>query len=256
MMTAVKRRFLAMPLWWNLGTKAVARKNPFANLMSDPCPDSIVARRSTVKGALRSTISSNDGADKPPEGATVVKMDPTVIDESFGRDHMEEASQAFQALLIVNGEYLPSRPVLVRPHPTEARCCKKGCDHLRLKATEVLGGKVRSAAKVMADRDRLSGREITARSDLAFIENAAFARQFGAHYHDSDAARATFASSIEHPPPSTMLSVANVRKDVLVLIGGAKSPGRGRLVKLKQVLESHLKVTTSKGSIGTRILWA
>ncbi|SMC54559.1 plasmid partitioning protein RepB [Rhizobium sp. RU36D] len=221
----------------------MARKNPFANVMSENRPENAVALDYTVKGASRSIISTIDElaarADKLLEGETVVELDPESIDASFVRDRLEEDKQAFEDLLTAVRDQGQNSPVLVRPHPTEQGRYMIVYGHRRLKVAEMLGRKVRAVIKSISDRDHViaQGQENSARSDLSFIEKASFAKQLSALNYDSDSATVMAALSIDKATLSKMLSVANMPQDILDAIGGARSPGRDRWYELKQLIE-------------------
>lgn len=221
----------------------MARKNPFANVMSDSRPDNGVKLDYTVKGASRSIISTIDElaerADKLLEGETIVELDPETVDVSFVRDRLDDDPQAFEELLSAIREHGQNSPILVRPHPNDASRYMVVFGHRRLRAARVLGRKVRAVIKAIGDRDHViaQGQENSARSDLSFIEKAVFARQLAALNYDSDSMTVREALSIDRATLSKMMSVAQMPEDVLAAIGGAKSPGRDRWYQLKQLIE-------------------
>ncbi|MGE7371432.1 plasmid partitioning protein RepB [Neorhizobium sp. NPDC001467] len=221
----------------------MARKNPFANVMSDGPQESAVALDYTVKGASRSIISTIDElaarADKLLEGETVVELDPDSVDISFVRDRLEDDKQAFEDLLAAIREQGQNSPILVRLHPNEAGRYMVVFGHRRLRVAKALGMKVRAVVKTITDRDHViaQGQENSARSDLSFIEKATFAKQLGALNYDSNSATVMAALSVDRATLSKMLSVANIPEDILAAIGCARSPGRDRWYELKQLLE-------------------
>lgn len=221
----------------------MARKNPFANLMNDERPENSVVLDYTVKGASRSIISTIDElaerADKMLEGETVVELSPAEIDESFIRDRIEEDPQEFEDLVAAIREHGQTSPILVRPHPHEDGRYMVVFGHRRLKAATVLGRNVRAVVKKISERDHViaQGQENSARADLSFIEKATFARRLSELHYDSDSATVMAALSVDKATLSKMMSVANMPRDVLDAIGGAKSPGRDRWYELKLLLE-------------------
>lgn len=221
----------------------MARKNPFANLMSEARPDVGVAQAYNVKGASRSIISTLDElaerADRLLDGETVVELDPAVIDASFVRDRIEDDPLAFEDLVAAIREQGQTSPILLRPHPRADGRYMVVFGHRRLKAAEHLGRKVRAVIKSMADREHViaQGQENSARSDLSFIEKAMFAKQLSTLNYDSDSATVMAALSVDRATLSKMLSVASISEDVLSAIGGARMPGRDRWYELKQILE-------------------
>ncbi len=228
----------------------MARKNPFANVMTENRPENAVALDYTVKGASRSIISTIDElaarADKLLEGETVVELDTDSIDASFVRDRLEEDQQAFEDLLSAIREQGQTSPIFVRPHPTSQGRYMVVFGHRRLKVAKALGRKVRAVIKSITDRDHVitQGQENSARSDLSFIEKATFAKQLSALNYDNDSATVMAALSIDRATLSKMLSVSNMPEDILSAIGGARSPGRDRWYELKQLIEPPKNLAT------------
>ncbi len=221
----------------------MARKNPFANLMNEELPDNGVALDYTVKGASRSIISTIDElaerADKMLEGETVVELSPETIEESFIRDRLEEDPQAFEELIAAIREHGQTSPILVRPHPHHDGRYMVVFGHRRLKAATVLGRNVRAVVKPISDREHViaQGQENSARADLSFIEKATFARRLSELHYDNDSTIVMTALSVDKATLSKMMSVANMPRDILDAIGGAKLPGRDRWYELKLLLE-------------------
>lgn len=228
----------------------MARKNPFANLMNDDRPDSGVAPDYTVKGASRSIITTIDElaerADKMLEGETVVELSPEVIEESFVRDRLEEDPQDFDDLVSAIREHGQTSPILVRPHPHHDSRYMVVFGHRRLKAAAVLGRNVRAVVKPISDREHViaQGQENSARADLSFIEKATFARRLSELHYDNDSTIVMTALSVDKATLSKMMSVANMPRDILEAIGGAKLPGRDRWYELKLLLERPANLAT------------
>lgn len=228
----------------------MARKNPFANLMNEDRPDNGVALDYTVKGASRSIISTIDElaerADKMLEGETVVELSPGVIEESFIRDRLEEDPQAFEELVAAIREHGQTSPILVRPHPHNDGHYMVVFGHRRLKAATVLGRNVRAVVKPISDREHViaQGQENSARADLSFIEKATFARRLSELHYDNDSTIVMTALSVDKATLSKMMSVANMPRDILDAIGGAKLPGRDRWYELKLLLERPANLAT------------
>lgn len=221
----------------------MARKNPFANLMNEDRPDNGVALDYTVKGASRSIISTIDElaerADKMLEGETVVELSPDVIEESFIRDRLEEDPQEFDDLVAAIREHGQTSPILVRPHPHHDGRYMVVFGHRRLKAATLLGRNVRAVVKPISDREHViaQGQENSARANLSFIEKATFARRLSELHYDNDSTIVMTALSVDKATLSKMMSVANMPRDILEAIGGAKLPGRDRWYELKLLLE-------------------
>lgn len=221
----------------------MARKNPFANLMNEDRPDNGVALDYTVKGASRSIISTIDElaerADKMLEGETVVELSPDVIEESFIRDRLEEDPQEFDDLVAAIREHGQTSPILVRPHPHHDGHYMVVFGHRRLKAATLLERNVRAVVKPISDREHViaQGQENSARANLSFIEKATFARRLSELHYDNDSTIVMTALSVDKATLSKMMSVANMPRDILEAIGGAKLPGRDRWYELKLLLE-------------------
>ncbi|GGG18429.1 putative replication protein B [Rhizobium wenxiniae] len=221
----------------------MARKNPFANVMNEDRPDNGVALDYTVKGASRTIMSTIDElaerADKMLEGETVVELSPKTIEESFIRDRLEEDPQAFEDLVAAIREHGQTSPILVRPHPHHDSRYMVVFGHRRLKAATVLGRNVRAVVKPISDREHViaQGQENSARADLSFIEKATFARRLSELHYDNDSTIVMTALSVDKATLSKMMSVANMPRDILDAIGGAKLPGRDRWYELKLLLE-------------------
>jgi ParB family transcriptional regulator, chromosome partitioning protein len=221
----------------------MARKNPFANVMNEGRPDNGVALDYTIKGASRTIMSTIDElaerADKMLEGETVVVLSPETIEESFIRDRLEEDPQAFEELVAAIREHGQTSPILVRPHPHHDGRYMVVFGHRRLKAATVLGLNVRAVVKPISDREHViaQGQENSARADLSFIEKATFARRLSELHYDNDSTIVMTALSVDKATLSKMMSVANMPRDILDAIGGAKLPGRDRWYELKLLLE-------------------
>ncbi|MND94779.1 Nucleoid occlusion protein [compost metagenome] len=221
----------------------MASKNPFANVMNEDRPDNGVALDYTVKGASRTIMSTIDElaerADKMLEGETVVELSPETIEESFIRDRLEEDPQAFEDLVAAIREHGQTSPILVRPHPHNDGRYMVVFGHRRLKAATALGRNVRAVVKPISDREHViaQGQENSARADLSFIEKATFARRLSELHYDNDSTIVMTALSVDKATLSKMMSVANMPRDILDAIGGAKLPGRDRWYELKLLLE-------------------
>ncbi|MBO0144362.1 plasmid partitioning protein RepB [Agrobacterium sp. Ap1] len=221
----------------------MARKNPFANVMNEDRPDNGVALDYAVKGASRTIMSTIDElaerADKMLEGETVVELSPETIEESFIRDRLEEDPQAFEDLVAAIREHGQTSPILVRPHPHNDGRYMVVFGHRRLKAATALGRNVRAVVKPISDREHViaQGQENSARADLSFIEKATFARRLSELHYDNDSTIVMTALSVDKATLSKMMSVANMPRDILDAIGGAKLPGRDRWYELKLLLE-------------------
>jgi ParB family chromosome partitioning protein len=224
--------------------RAMARKNPFANLTDDDRPrESQPALDYAMKGASRSILSSIDEmsmrAAKLIEGETIIDLDPGAVDASFVQDRIAADAQEFGELLEAIRERGQDSPILVRPHPHEPARYMVVFGHRRLEAAKLLGRKVRAVVKEMKDAEHVvaQGQENSARANLSFIEKAFFAANLARLNYDQDNAIILTALAIDRTTLSKMLSVAGMPGVILRAIGAAKGVGRDRWYELKLLLE-------------------
>ena len=223
----------------------MARKNPFANLQAeDKAPQDRPVLDYAMMGASRSILSSIDEmaarADRLAEGETIIELDPDSIDVSFVQDRLAPNDQEFNELLEAIRERGQDSPILVRPHPSRTGRYMVVFGHRRLLAARLLGRKVRSVVKEMADKQHViaQGQENAARANLSFIEKAIFAANLARLQYDDDHTTVLTALAIDRTTLSKMLSVAGLPMEILNAIGPAKAIGRDRWYELKLVLEN------------------
>ena len=226
----------------------MARKNPFANLLSheEPASDNRALDYAT-KGATRSLLSSIDEmaaqADKLLEGETIVELDPATIDDSFAKDRFDidddDYKEEFHRVLEAVRERGQDTPVLVRPHPKQAGRYMLVFGHLRRRAAVELGRKVRAVIKQMTDRDHViaQGQENNGRANTSFIEKAVFAAEIANRHFDDDNSTVMAALGADKSTLSKMLAVAGLPAPLLKAIGRAKRIGRDRWYDLKLLLD-------------------
>ena len=226
----------------------MARKNPFANLLSheDPAPDNRALDYAT-KGATRSLLSSIDElaaqADKLLEGETIVELEPAEIDDSFARDRFaladDDYREEFQRVLEAVRERGQDSPVLVRPHPKQAGRYMLVFGHLRRRAAAELGRKVRAVIKEMTDRDHViaQGQENNGRANTSYVEKAVFAAEIANRHFDDDNSTVMAALGVDKSTLSKILAVAGLPPQLLKAIGRAKRIGRDRWYDLKLLLD-------------------
>lgn len=238
----------------------MARKNPFMNVMSEEAPDNSRAILDyTNRGASKSLIHSLDEltaqADRLLEGETVAELDPSIIDESFVRDRLEDDEQDFNDLVTAIRDRGQDTPILVRPHPAAAGRYMVVFGHRRLRAAKVLGRKVRAVVKDLKDSDHVvaQGQENTARANLSFIEKAMFAAEVSRRQFDGDNEIVISALSIDRATLSKMLAVSSIPKEVLDAVGAAKGIGRDRWYDLKNLLERPSTLEQAKAYIETDV---
>jgi ParB family chromosome partitioning protein len=236
----------------------MARKNPFANVMSDDAPDNSKAILDyTNKGASKSLIHSLDEmaaqADRFLEGEVIVELDPAIIDASFVRDRLEDDEEDFSDLLSAIRDRGQDTPILVRPHPTATGRYMVVFGHRRLRAAKLLEKQVRAVVKDLKDADHLvaQGQENSARANLSFLEKALFASEISRRQFDGDNAITLSALSIDRATLSKMLAVSAIPKEILDAVGAAKGIGRDRWYDLKNSLERPATLQEAKAFIET-----
>lgn len=236
----------------------MARKNPFANIMSgEAAEDDKAILTYTNKGASKALINSLDEltaqADRLLEGETVIELDPDIIDGSFVRDRLEDDETDFEELLTAIRDRGQDSPILVRPHPAATGRYMVVFGHRRLRAAKALDRKVRAVVKDLKDSDHVvaQGQENTARANLSFIEKATFAAEIARRQFDGDNAIVLSALSIDRATLSKMLAVSAIPKEILDAVGAAKGIGRDRWYDLKISLERPATLQEAKAFIET-----
>ena len=150
-------------------------------------------------------------------GASVVELDPNLIDASFIVDRFVDAADpAFDALRESVREHGQEVPILVRPHPEREGRYQAAYGHRRLKATRELGLKVRAVVRSLDDHQLVvaQGVENSARRDLSFIERAMFAKAL----EDAGYERPVIMASLstDKTELSKMISVARALPEGIV----------------------------------------
>ncbi|MGO6819835.1 plasmid partitioning protein RepB (plasmid) [Rhizobium leguminosarum] len=236
----------------------MARKNPFANVMSDTPTDSNRAVLDyTIRGASKSILNSIDEmaarADKLLEGETVIELNPDLVDASFVRDRIEEDEKEFDELLSAVRERGQDSPILVRPHPKDPERYMVVFGHRRLRAARALGRNVRAVVKDLKDSDHLvaQGQENSARANLSFFEKAMFANEIARLHFDGDNAIVLSALSVDRATLSKMLAVASMPRELLDAVGAAKGIGRDRWYELKTLLERPSNLERARAFLAT-----
>ncbi|MBX9909333.1 MAG: plasmid partitioning protein RepB [Beijerinckiaceae bacterium] len=178
-------------------------------------------------------------------GATVVDLDPALIDSSFVADRLarydDEEFNSFVEAIRARGQ---DSPILVRRSPTAPGRYQVAFGHRRLKAAKVLGRDVRAVVKDLTDRDLVlaQGQENSARADLSFVERALFAWRLEEGHYDRETIMA--ALNVDKTTVSRMISVATkIPAAVIEAIGPAPSIGRDRWVELAGKYQDADKVS-------------
>jgi len=173
-------------------------------------------------------------------GASVVELDPNVIDTSFVQDRLPDADDpSFVALKESLREHGQEVPILVRPHPQREGRYQAAYGHRRLLATRELGLKVKAVVRTLDDRQLIiaQGIENSARRDLSFIERALFAKTLEEGGYDRPVIMA--ALSTDKTELSKMISVARAVPEVIArAIGPAPKAGRRRWLQLADLLKA------------------
>jgi ParB family chromosome partitioning protein len=175
-------------------------------------------------------------------GATVVEIDPDLIEPSFVSDRISLPGddQAFRDLvksIETNGQQVP---ILVRPHPDLSARYQIAYGHRRLRAAKLLGKTIRAVVREMEAKELViaQGTENSERRDLSFIERALFARNLEKTGFDRDTIMA--ALSVGPPEVTRLLAVAGaIAEPVVYAIGPAPKAGRPRWMALARMLEQE-----------------
>ena len=180
------------------------------------------------------------------KGATVVELDPAILDASFVADRMGDDREAFDQLVEAIRERGQDSPILVRPHPTGDGRYMIVFGHRRARAANILGKPVKAVVKDLDDKSHViaQGQENSARADLSFIEKAVFASNLETKGYDRSVIMA--ALSVDKSVVSKMISVANdIPSGVINAIGAAKESGRDRWYALAVKFRESLAGTSA-----------
>lgn len=213
---------------------------------SAPRPESTAERM--LAGPVRSMSLTLDKMEEEARalqralaaGASVVELDPALIDRSFVADRFDAAADAaFEALKTSIREHGQEVPVLVRPHPAQEGRYQAAYGHRRVKAARELGLPARAVVRPLTDDELVvaQGVENSVRKDLSFIERAAFAKDL----EDRGFARSTIMAALatDKTELSKMISVAAALPDALIrAIGPAPKAGRRRWLELAELAKA------------------
>ncbi len=183
-------------------------------------------------------------------GASVVELDPRLVDPSPVPDRLPvsaEAEVGFIAAIRDNGQQVP---ILVRPHPTVQGRYQVAFGHRRLRAAAELGRLVRACIKDLTDDELVvaQGQENNARQDLSFIERASFAMALEARGMKRETIMA--ALLVDKTELSRMIAVRRAVPDfVITAVGPAPKAGRRRWMALADRL-----ATVESGPLVQRLL--
>lgn len=173
-------------------------------------------------------------------GASVVELDPNLVDTSFVQDRFPDADDpSFLALKESLREHGQEVPILVRPHPEREGRYQAAYGHRRLEATRELGLKIKAVVRALDDHQLIvaQGIENSVRRDLSFIERAMFARALEDGGYDRPVIMA--ALSTDKTELSKMISVARALPEAIArAIGPAPKAGRRRWLQLADLLRT------------------
>ena len=173
-------------------------------------------------------------------GQTVVELDPSLIDESFIRDRMEDGTQSIADLAHQIKSQGQLVPILVRPHPQQDGRYQAAYGHRRLKAVASLGMKIRAVVRQLTDVELIvaQGQENNARLDLSFIEKARFAAAMKAKKFNRETIAAALGISNQSQITWYLQVVDRIPATVIDAIGPAPEIGRKRWLPLAELFQN------------------
>jgi ParB family chromosome partitioning protein len=172
-------------------------------------------------------------------GATIVELDPELVEPSFATDRLSRTDDAdYRRLVSSIRESGQQVPILVRRHPDKAGRYQIAYGHRRREAAAELGIPVKAIVRALSDTELVvaQGKENAERRNLSFIERA----QFAAYLESRGFDRATLnaALGVHSAEMTRFLSVAAaVPADIIRAIGPAPKAGRPRWMELASYLE-------------------
>ena len=176
--------------------------------------------------------------DALARGASIVELDPSLVDPSFVRDRLQDDTANFAEFKRLIAERGQEVPILVRPNPEHQGRYQVAYGHRRLRAVAELGRHVRAIVRSLNDAELVvaQGIENSARQDLTYIEKALFARRL----EDCGFERTVIidALSTDKGELSKLISVARAIPELIVqAIGPAPKAGRRRWLALAELLD-------------------
>jgi ParB family transcriptional regulator, chromosome partitioning protein len=173
-------------------------------------------------------------------GQTVVELDPSLIDESFIRDRMENGTQSIADLAHQIESQGQLVPILVRPHPQQDGRYQAAYGHRRLKAVASLGMRIRAVVRQLTDVELIvaQGQENNARLDLSFIEKARFAAAMKAKKFNRETIAAALGISNQSQITWYLQVVERIPATVIDAIGPAPEIGRKRWLPLAELFQN------------------
>lgn len=189
--------------------------------------------------------------DKIAAGATIIEIDPTLVDPSPVADRFRDddagSDEVLKQSIAQRGQEVP---ILIREHPTTPGRFQSAYGHRRVRITRELGIPVKAILKPLSDEELVvaQGLENGPREDLSFIERAMFAM----HIEDAGHKRSVVqdALAIDRAEASKLIAVAKaIPHDIVEAIGKAPKIGRGRWQTLSELLADAAAVKRTRAAI-------
>jgi ParB family transcriptional regulator, chromosome partitioning protein len=222
------------------------RKDAPADSVRSGVPSPERATERVPAGPVRSMALALDGIKQESRilqetlaaGATIIELDPELVDASFIRDRLSEPEAEFERFKRSIAENGQEVPILVRPHPSKDRRYEIAFGHRRRRACAQLGRKVRAVVREMSDRELViaQGLENSERRDLSYIERGLYA----ARLEDRGFERTVICEALatDKGELSKLVLVARaVPEAVIEAIGPAPKAGRRRWLALAEALQ-------------------
>jgi len=190
----------------------------------------------------RLTDEAREAADlrrQIESGASVVELDPALVEPSFISDRISRTLDADYRRLVESiresGQHVP---ILVRPHPDRIGRYQIAYGHRRHEAAAEVGLPVRAIVRTLSDAELVvaQGKENSERRNLSFIERALFAAELERRGFD----RSTLNSALAvHTAEMTrfLAVAAAVPAEVARKIGPAPKAGRPRWMEFARLLD-------------------
>lgn len=174
-------------------------------------------------------------------GANVIEIEPDLIEPSIITDRIEsDQDPEYDALKEAIASNDQQVPILVRPHPADAKKYQAAYGHRRIRVAIELGRKVKAIVRQLTDKELVvaQGQENGPRLDLSFIERSLFASKLELGGFDRETVCA--ALGVDKPEVSRLLTVASqIDASLILAIGPAPKVGRPRWLTLASALEAE-----------------
>jgi ParB family chromosome partitioning protein len=189
--------------------------------------------------------------DKLASGATIIEIDPTLVDPSPVSDRFrDDDSTSYEILKQSITQSGQEVPILVREHPTMPGRYQSAYGHRRVRVARELGLPVRAILKSLSDEALVvaQGLENAPREDLSFIERAIFAMRIEDAGHKRSVVQDALA--IDRAEASKLIAVAKAfPHDVVDAIGKAPKIGRGRWQNFADLLADATAIKRIRAAI-------